>query len=232
MSSQRKIAANQANARKSTGPKTANGISRSRFNAVSMGLHAKTRVLPCEDMDAYLELADAFVKDLKPSGAMEASLVDQIVADQWRLRRLERAEHAQMTQEIESQAMHRHYEPKAKAIRDAGPLLDQGFIYNTEARVQMMFEGAKKVAPKNEDLDVVLARSVSNLPDIQLATLIDGRRQSFNRRIGQNLAALKSLQEDRLILIEGSPQDPVSDAPLDISEDPKVVSINREVDKK
>ena len=45
--------ASRHNGRKSRGPKTAEGKSRSRFNALNHGMRAKTIVLPGEDADFH-----------------------------------------------------------------------------------------------------------------------------------------------------------------------------------
>ena len=52
--SQRQTEANQRNAKKSTGPRTAEGKERSRHNAVTHGLTAESTILPGEDASAFL----------------------------------------------------------------------------------------------------------------------------------------------------------------------------------
>ncbi len=49
MTTPRQVEANRLNARKSTGPRTAAGKDRSRMNAVTHGLSARTLILPDED---------------------------------------------------------------------------------------------------------------------------------------------------------------------------------------
>ena len=47
------IAANQANAQKSTGPTSAEGKQRSSLNALKTGLTGRTVLMPGEDTEAY-----------------------------------------------------------------------------------------------------------------------------------------------------------------------------------
>ena len=94
MTSLAKIAANRSNARKSTGPKTANGKSRSRFNAVKSGIYAVHRPLLGEDQKAYRRLSRRLRKRYQPRDPVEELLVDQILGHIWRIGRLERAEKA------------------------------------------------------------------------------------------------------------------------------------------
>ena len=94
MTSLAKINANRSNARKSTGPKTARGKSRSRFNAVKSGNYAVHRPLPSEDQKVYQHLARRLWKRYQPTDPVEELLVDQILGHIWRLGRLERAEKA------------------------------------------------------------------------------------------------------------------------------------------
>ena len=57
------IAANQANAQLSTGPKTEAGKAKSSLNAVSSGLTGRTVLLPSDDAEAYREhMANYFVR--------------------------------------------------------------------------------------------------------------------------------------------------------------------------
>lgn len=117
-STAKKIESNRANAQKSTGPRTENGKQRSRLNAMSSGLYAKIRVLPHESSLAYHLIAQQIFDELQPQGPVEEAIAQQIVADIWRLRRLDAAEHAYLRQVIELQAMHRQYAGAIQKIRD------------------------------------------------------------------------------------------------------------------
>ena len=92
--SPRKRAANRANARHSTGPRTVAGKARVRMNAVRHGLASQAAVLPGEDPEELAALARAYEADLRPRGALERDLVARIVGINWRLRRVARAEEA------------------------------------------------------------------------------------------------------------------------------------------
>ena len=88
------LAANQANAQLSTGPRTAAGLAKSSRNAVTSALTGRTVLLPTDDAAEYARFLAAFQHDLKPLGQMESELV-QIVADcHWRLRRIQELEYA------------------------------------------------------------------------------------------------------------------------------------------
>src|SRR5262249_5522353 len=88
--------ANRCNAQKSTGPKTEEGKAISRMNGLKHGLTSRfAPILPGEDEDAFNELRDEIVNDLKPRGAMEREIVDDLAQIRWKLRRLARVE-AQM----------------------------------------------------------------------------------------------------------------------------------------
>ncbi len=90
MATERQIAANRENAQKSTGPKTPEGKDLSRFNAVTHGLTARHVVLPNdsgEDRAEFDSMLRAVVEEIKPENALEALIVQRIVAGHWRLRR-------------------------------------------------------------------------------------------------------------------------------------------------
>ena len=92
MTSQKKLCSNRLNAEMSTGPKTARGKARSRYNAVKSGIHAIHRPLPLEDHEAYRRLSRRLVKRYAPTDPVEELLVDQILGHIWRVGRLEKAE--------------------------------------------------------------------------------------------------------------------------------------------
>ena len=91
MSARRKVA-NQANARRSTGPKTASGKRAVRLNGIKHGLRSKDVILPGEDPNEFTKFRQAIFDDFAPSGAMETFLTDRVVTAAWRLSRSQRAE--------------------------------------------------------------------------------------------------------------------------------------------
>jgi hypothetical protein len=91
---------NRRNAQKSTGPRTAEGKDRSRFNAVKHGLNAKTLVLPGEDADALQRRSEAWTADLAPRNDVEQYLVDRAVQVSWQLDRADRVEVARLASVI------------------------------------------------------------------------------------------------------------------------------------
>jgi hypothetical protein len=89
MISQKKLEANRRNAQKSTGPKTAEGKAISSQNGLTHGLTSrKCPILPGENEEEYRELQDALTRDLKPRGAMQRELVEDLVQARWKIRRI------------------------------------------------------------------------------------------------------------------------------------------------
>jgi hypothetical protein len=113
-----RAAINRRNARKSTGPRTAAGKDRSRFNALKHGMTAKTPVLPGEDAEALQRRRDAWTADLAPGNAVERYLVDRAVQASWQLDRADRADVARLTALIQSDTDHQalHQAEDAEAL--------------------------------------------------------------------------------------------------------------------
>jgi hypothetical protein len=86
--SEQKTAANRANARKSTGPKTPEGKERVSRNALKHGLLSGNVVVEWEEVSVFREFEQNMWKRLQPVGELEELLVDRIVTSAWRLRRL------------------------------------------------------------------------------------------------------------------------------------------------
>ena len=94
--SERKLAANKANALVSTGPRTAAGKAVSSRNATKHGLLSSQVVLENEDRQELDSLRRDLAAQLSPVGALEELLVDRIVEGFWRLGRAARVERALM----------------------------------------------------------------------------------------------------------------------------------------
>src|SRR4051812_29619056 len=85
--SQAQLAANQANARKSTGPKTDEGKAVSRYNARRHGLTGQFYCMSEPDELAYQAFEAEMLRKLGPEGAYEKQLAISITQDHWRLNR-------------------------------------------------------------------------------------------------------------------------------------------------
>jgi hypothetical protein len=95
MTTDAQIKANRLNARKSTGPKTAEGKAVVAQNAIKHGLFAHENVIKCEKQADFDCFHDALLAGLAPAGGVEAMLAGRIVSLSWRLKRVER-----MTSEV------------------------------------------------------------------------------------------------------------------------------------
>ena len=84
------LAANRANAQKSTGPKTPEGKAQSRANALKHGLCASA-LIP-EDLDLIQERSSDFYRTLKPQNDFQGWLVNKAVVLSIRIDRCERME--------------------------------------------------------------------------------------------------------------------------------------------
>lgn len=90
--SEKKLAANRANAKKSTGPRSAAGKRRSSMNRLLHGMRARTVVLPSEDPRTFNAFAAAIRADLRPNGPLETMLAKSVIEAAWRLCRAGAAE--------------------------------------------------------------------------------------------------------------------------------------------
>jgi len=111
MASRQQIAANRNNARLSTGPRTEDGRSAVRGNALKSGIYAnRETVLPSEDPTALSALAGEYFEQHNPRTPAQRCLVDSLVSDEWLLRRFRRIEGELLTsacQDVEGRAAER-----------------------------------------------------------------------------------------------------------------------------
>jgi hypothetical protein len=90
MASPAQIAANRANATKSTGPRTEDGKAASRNNALKHGIDAHASVLPGEDPDELEALAEYYRERFRPCSAEQDHLVNTMIRADWNGRRYAR----------------------------------------------------------------------------------------------------------------------------------------------
>ena len=89
MASQKQIEANRRNALKSTGPKTDEGKAAVSMNALRHGLRARSILIPGENPEEYDQLCASLEAEWRPRNRTEQLLLEQMVAAQWKLARLE-----------------------------------------------------------------------------------------------------------------------------------------------
>ena len=87
MTSEKQIAANRANAEKSTGPKTPETKAVSCMNALRHGLTGQVNLMPDEDREAHDKFCAAIAENLAPEGALEIQFAQAVAEDIWRTNR-------------------------------------------------------------------------------------------------------------------------------------------------
>jgi hypothetical protein len=92
MTTHKQIAANQANAQRSTGPKTEAGKAASSKNAVKHGALSSIAVAEHEDAALFESMLAALVKEHEPATTIEHQLVERLAVLFWREIRLAKAE--------------------------------------------------------------------------------------------------------------------------------------------
>ena len=100
------IKANRKNAKKSTGPRSEEGKTRSAQNSLKHGLLARDTVLPGEDPAEFDSQLSALEADFQPANSLEFELVRQIADAQWRMRRLTRLETGFLAAAVDDQRRH------------------------------------------------------------------------------------------------------------------------------
>ena len=88
MASPAQIKANQANSKLSTGPRTPEGKARSSRNGASHGLSAAGVIVFPGEEQAFADLRTNLIQDLRPAGAHQLEVFDQLVYHAWNRRRV------------------------------------------------------------------------------------------------------------------------------------------------
>src|SRR3982750_4530634 len=92
MATEAQLRANRANSLRSTGPRSVEGKSASRFNALKHGVDAHSIVIPGEDPADYDALAASYEDRYEPRNIDERFLLDIMLGADWQKQRLQRVE--------------------------------------------------------------------------------------------------------------------------------------------
>jgi hypothetical protein len=87
MATEKQIAANRANALRSTGPTSPEGKAISSRNGLTHGFCASHATIKIETNAEFLSILDELTSDLQPEGKFECSQVYAMAAAEWRHRR-------------------------------------------------------------------------------------------------------------------------------------------------
>jgi hypothetical protein len=87
MLSEKQLAANRANAQRSTGPRSEEGRQRSSLNARRHNLSGQVSAMTDEDRIAHDAFSKALISAMAPEGALELQLAQRVATDSWRLNR-------------------------------------------------------------------------------------------------------------------------------------------------
>jgi hypothetical protein len=93
-SSARRIAANRANARKSTGPTSLSGKARAALNAFKHGLATNRIIVQGEEAAEFEQLRASYLEHYLPVGPEQIALFDDMFSSFWRMRRAQHLEQA------------------------------------------------------------------------------------------------------------------------------------------
>jgi len=142
-----KAAANQKNAKNSTGPTSELGRRNSSRNATRLGIFSRDMLLPGERTTDLQQLRNELMIDLAPVGALELDQVEIYLANRWRLPRVYRAEAGEIGKSISE------YRPGAEvASSDHTREYQQGMSDITKLKsIEKLLKQKARVS--SEDLD-------------------------------------------------------------------------------
>jgi len=200
--SSRKLAANRANAQKSTGPRSAEGKARSSQNSTTHGLFCHAAVLPGENKFDFHGMRTGFMLGFNPQDTVELMLVDRIVLANWKLRRLQESElalnsidryealAAEQSEEDEDEEYLRYRARAAANAYEIPPRI-------TEAEVRMKpdldaFLNDKHAAPPS----IILAANI-NRDDSGRFERLSRYEQRLENQILRMMRELRQLRKDR-----------------------------------
>jgi hypothetical protein len=197
-----KLAANRANSKKSTGPRTGKGKQAVGRNGVTHGLFCRDVVLPGEDEAEFQQLREEFFDAIVPRNILERMLVDRIVVANWQLARLNTMQKYTVDQRTESR---REY--------------DDNWTEKTllHASLDYLAEENEKITRHQQRLERSIYRAMKELRELRKES------QSAEVREGQAEQAESTEPGERVEQVEQVEQIEESKAKADSSDTTQVI---------
>lgn len=196
---EKKLAANRLNAKRSTGPRTERGKNVSRFNAVTTSLFARHIVIPAHDEDdadpqkQFSGLLADLQKEYRPEGASEVFCVAQMAECMWKQRRISRSEKSLVETRARQQV--RSHESHRRASQLAT------YCFSTLEKALQEIQTTRTLSLETR---TAMLRDLESLPDIGLQVpklgASDDHGQNEN---GFNDQLVRAMEEDRARLFDG-----------------------------
>jgi len=142
MISEKRSAAARANGARSRGPVTPEGKAISSRNALRHGLLSNIIVLPNESAENFKLLFDMTVERFSPVDDVEMSLVEEMVAAYWRLRRCMAIESSLLTDTLDQWPEKDGIELTVAAFRDPANVQHLDRIERYQVRLQNCYHRA------------------------------------------------------------------------------------------
>jgi uncharacterized protein YchJ len=154
MATPAQIIANQANAQRSTGPRTVEGRQTSSANAISHGLTSRSAVLPGEDPEEYALFHRAFADRYLPQDMIEQKMVTELADLEWRLRRVTEVEAQLLNVEYRKLTTDADLLPLIQGLDSVSQILAVAFRRLVESRtLPNLFHQEARLARRAEKLE-------------------------------------------------------------------------------
>jgi hypothetical protein len=96
------LAANRANAKKCTGPKTREGKFKASLNGLKHGLYSHSFIIKTEDADVFSNFSKSLIEEFQPTTPSELELLKHLIALAWRRNRIATLIQLRIDQAIDS----------------------------------------------------------------------------------------------------------------------------------
>ncbi len=192
MATEKQIAANRANAQKSTGPRTAEGRSISRLNAVRHGLTGHLDVMTAEEKEAHDTFVAGIADELIPIGMLERQLANSIAEGYWRINRV-----ATIENNLYAAAAWRPQAENAQPVGNADSVAESAADSAVEAAL-----ASARTFLRHSDRFHLLAIYETRLHRRIKSDLDQLREFQSTRRAAEEKAAAEELSVERQVLKE------------------------------
>ena len=194
MTSDRQTAANRLNAKKSTGPRTAEGRARSCLNHITTGIDAQSAIIPGESAGERQSLAERYFDEFQPATEAERHQVDILIHCDWQARRYYRCEAQNWRRSMEGPLRRNEPEPMAEGFgmcSKSFTLLDRRIESNQRAYNRARHELEELQAARFAAEALVLEAEAAAEPDPDLEpdlepTLEGGETAAPEAKLGSN----------------------------------------------